>query len=312
MKCFYHIDLDGKAAAFCVHAWVGIQDVNQSVDFIPINYGHPFPFDTIQPNEQIWIVDYSIEPQEMTRLLEITQDVTWIDHHKTAIEKYSGFMPKIRGIRKDGEAGCVLAWKYIHWWTDRGSGEEDFTRDRSDVLAVPRCILLTGDRDIWAWEYGDETKHFYSGSQLHNTDPNSAFWWECMAHEIKDVEGTGNAKERERGIGFWRTLFEQGRAIEKYKLQFYSELAESIGYEVPFEGHKCYAVNVARISSDVFGSLIDQYDILLPHFHDGDRWTVSLYSNKWDVSEVAKLYGGGGHKMASGFRCKQLPWENPE
>ena len=24
MKCFYHGDLDGKAAGFCVHAWAGI------------------------------------------------------------------------------------------------------------------------------------------------------------------------------------------------------------------------------------------------------------------------------------------------
>ena len=117
MKCFYHIDLDGKAAAFCVYAWAGIKDVEQQVEFIPIDYGIPFPFDSVQPDEQVWIVDYSIKPDEMTRLLEITKDVTWIDHHKTAIEKYSDYPNKIRGIRKDGVAGCVLTWKYIHWWT---------------------------------------------------------------------------------------------------------------------------------------------------------------------------------------------------
>lgn len=30
MKCFYHVDLDGKAAAFCVHAWVGIKSIDVS------------------------------------------------------------------------------------------------------------------------------------------------------------------------------------------------------------------------------------------------------------------------------------------
>jgi len=307
MKCFYHIDLDGKAAAFCVFAWVGIKDVSQSIKFIPINYGTQFPFDTILPNEQVWIVDYSIEPNEMTRLLGITKDVTWIDHHKTAIEKYNDYPHIIRGIRKDGEAGCVLAWKYIHWWTDRGEGEEDFGNiDKNSP--VPQCILLTGDRDIWAWKYGDKTKHFYSGSQLYNTNHDSTFWWDCMAHETEPLDGTGNAAYREKGLKFWSKLLLQGETIEKYKLQFYGELAESIGYKVLFEGYSCYSVNVARISIDVFGPLIDQYDILLPHYHDGIQWTVSLYSKTVDVSEIAKRYGGGGHIKASGFHCKELPW----
>lgn len=308
MKCFYHIDLDGKAAAFCVHAWVGIKDVEQSVEFVPIDYGIQFPFETIRQNEQVWIVDYSIKPAEMTRLLEITKDVVWIDHHKTAIEMYSNYPHKIKGIREDGQAGCVLTWKYVHWWTDRGGDKEYFERIDPD-LPVPECILLVGDRDIWAWRYGDETKHFYSGSQLYNTNPDSDFWWNCLAHETKDVEGTGNAKYRENGVKFWNKLILQGETIEKFKLQFYGELAKSIGYEVQFEGHECFAVNVARISSDVFGDLIEQYDILLPHFHNGTQWTVSLYSKRIDVSEIAKKYGGGGHIGAAGFRCEKLPFQ---
>lgn len=307
MKCFYHDDLDGRAAAFCVHAWVGIKDVEQEVSFVSINYGIPFPLQSIKPNEQVWIVDYSITPEEMTALLKITKDVTWIDHHKTAIEKYKDFSERIKGIRKDGEAGCVLTWKYVHWYTDRGSGEENFDRECPE-LPIPRGILLTGDRDIWAWKYGDETKTFYSGSQVYNTKPDSSFWWDCMDHEIKPLPNTGNAKERERGLRFWRQLHDAGSFIEKYKLQYYAELSESIGYEVLFEGCKCLAVNVARISSDVFGDKIEKYEILLPHYHDGRQWTVSLYSKTTDVSEIAKKHGGGGHKMASGFQCKLLPW----
>lgn len=42
--------------------------------------------ETIKPNEQIYIVDFSISSEEMRELLKITKDITWIDHHKTAIE----------------------------------------------------------------------------------------------------------------------------------------------------------------------------------------------------------------------------------
>lgn len=307
MKCFYHNDLDGKASAFIVYAWLGLKNVENESKQIPITYGDKFPFKNIKKDEQIIIVDYSIEPVEMLELYDITKDIIWIDHHKTAIEKYKEFPRYIKGIRKDGEAGCVLTWKYIHWYTDRGEGKEDFNRIRPE-LPVPRCILLTGDRDIWAWKYGEETKHFYSGSQLYNTNPDSNFWLDCMAHETKDVPNTGNAEYRRKGEIFWQKLLNSGKSIEKYKLQFYEELTNNIGYEIEFEGHKCLAVNVARISSDVFVDKIKKYDILLPHYFNGKQWTVSLYSTEIDVSEIAKKYGGGGHTKASGFQCKELPW----
>jgi len=45
----------------------------------------------------------------------------------------------------------------------------------------------------------------------------------------------------------------------------------------------------------------------------GGFWTVSLYSDKMDVSEIAKLYEyegkrGGGHPGASGFQCSYPPF----
>jgi nanoRNase/pAp phosphatase (c-di-AMP/oligoRNAs hydrolase) len=50
--------------------------------------------------------------------------------------------------------------------------------------------------------------------------------------------------------------------------------------------------------------------------YDGDQFAVSMYSEKPEVdcSVVCKKHGGGGHKGASGFTCKTLPFvkqENP-
>ena len=88
MKCFYHNDADGKCAGFWVHHRAYLEP---DIEFIEISYEKPFPMNTILPNEQIYIVDYSIMPNEMRELLKITKDVTWIDHHKTAIERYKDF-----------------------------------------------------------------------------------------------------------------------------------------------------------------------------------------------------------------------------
>ena len=51
MKCFYHIDEDGKCSAFWVNKLARHYDGYEK-KFIPINYGVEFPFETIQPDEQ--------------------------------------------------------------------------------------------------------------------------------------------------------------------------------------------------------------------------------------------------------------------
>lgn len=310
MKCFYHNDLDGEASAFCVGTWAGISGPHDNSNCMhKITYGDKFPFEIILPGEQVWIVDYSIQPEEMERLLSITEKVTWIDHHKTAIEKYENFPHKIRGIRKDGEAGCVLTWKYLHWYTSRGEGEIDTTKKCPEGLEVPRMIQLVGDRDIWKWEFGDETKHFFSGSGIHDTSPDSDFWLKCMEHEVNDLPlpNTGNRDARIRGEKFWKRLLRDGETIEKYKAQIDRSI-NSIGFDCEFEGYKCFIINRPRCASNRLGDRIEKYDIVMPFYFDGKKYTISLYSNKVDVSLIAKKYGGGGHKGAAGFQCKELPF----
>lgn len=316
MKCFYHNDMDGRAAGFCVHAWVGLHDNYLDAytfedNFIPIDYSKPFPLETIRKDEQVWIVDYSISPDEMRRLLGITQDVTWIDHHKTAIEKYADFPYAIRGIRKDGEAGCVLAWKYIHWWTDRGEGEIDLKRDRSEHYPVPTAIMYVGDRDIWAWKFGETTKHFHAGAQSHNTLPYSEFWWRCLDREIEPRPGTGNTEARIRGIEFFDKLLSDGKVVERYRRFYYQDYCAELSFPVEIDGHKALALNVAKVGSEALGGdeAFKEHAILCPFYFDGKQFTVSLYSKTVDVSEIAKKYGGGGHKGASGFQCQKLPFK---
>lgn len=315
MRCFYHGDLDGRASGFVVHAWVGIHDNLGMPNFSEIDYKDRFPVETIKRNEQVWIVDFSIKPEAMLDLLNVTEDVTWIDHHKTALADYADFPRKINGLRRDEEAGCVLAWKYVHWYSRRGepiSPEKWQEREAelSLIFKVPRMIELVGDRDIWAWKYGEETKRFFAGSQLHDTSPGSYFWWKCMDHEIEPLPlpNTGNAAARKRGEEFWRTLLESGDTVIRYKQNTDEEVNLSLGFETSFEGLHCWAVNRGRVSSDRLGDRIKKFDAVMPYFHDGNKFTVSLYSEKVDVSVVAKKYGGGGHKKASGFQCESLPF----
>ena len=294
VKTYHHDDMDGYCAGFWVRRDVGINpDADGKIHWKTqeINYNQKFPIEEIMPGEQVWILDFSIEPSEMEALLKITPNVTWIDHHKTAIEKYLDFPHEIRGVRKDGEAGCVLTFKYIHWWTAKGEGPIDLNRHVLDD-PVPEFTALIGDRDIWAFKYGDRTKHFYLGCQLYDWANLDSSFWDMMINP-ESVEG----------------LVNEGKASERYRDNFARRYLKSFSFEVKFEGYNCLAMNMGLCSSEYFLDNDEKYDILMPFVFDGTKWTVSLYSTKGiDVSEIAKKYGGGGHKGAAGFVTKKFPF----
>ena len=101
---------------------------------------------------------------------------------------------------------------------------------------------------------------------------------------------------------------EAGEIIEKYRKQVASEFLDAWGFECMLGGHRVLACNQGRCGSRFFGDAAKGYDIAAAFVWDGQQYTVSLYSETVDVSEVARMFGGGGHKGASGFVCTELPF----
>lgn len=199
MKVFYHNDMDGKCAAHVINSYDDYPTPSSS--FYPINYGKEFPFGDIEKSERIYILDYSIEPKEMERLLNITEDVIWIDHHKTAIDKYKDFLwvdsegnsLDLLGIRDIESAGCCLAYNWVR--TNRSPYQFMDT-------GIPFYIRLVGDRDTWQWKYGDTTKRFFAGLEAEDTFPRAPIWNELRWDNKSDT---------------LNKLVANGRVIQKYK-----------------------------------------------------------------------------------------------
>ena len=274
MKVFYHNDADGKAAANVLHRH--LPGGQKEEDFIEITYGIPFPFHIISKDEYVWIVDYSIEPAEMKHLLLITPNVTWIDHHITSIAKYKDFPVNIAGWRQDGIAGCLLTWMYL--W------------DETDYHKAPKALQYIGDRDVWKWEFGDESKFFFNGSELCDLHPLSEDWEELYDHPDQ--------------------VMLDGETIEKYKAQRNKLYIKAFAYTTIFEGHEANVINIGQVDSSIFDSIEDLKPLQIMYVETGEFIKVSLRSEgEVDVSQIAQKYGGGGHKQASGFECEELPWK---
>lgn len=93
---FHRSDFDGKFCEQIARRFLSTDPAK--IQYIGYDYGDPVP--QVAANDCVYLLDLSI-PELMNHRYLI-----WIDHHKTAIEKYPLSIP---GFRIDGVAACRLA-----------------------------------------------------------------------------------------------------------------------------------------------------------------------------------------------------------
>lgn len=220
--------------------------------------------------------------------------IIWIDHHKTSIEKWPASIP---GYRIDGVAACRLAWQYF---TLAPCGMPTPTKDDYIQRRVfePYAVQLAGEYDIWD-KRNPDTDTFQYGLRTADLD----VCWELLL-------GTDalNKKVAEEIVA-------SGRLSQRYAVQENESLVRSRSFIIEWNDLKFLSINTARCNSLTFSAKdIPEtgHDALLGFYHNGKCWTVSLYHARHrtdlDLSEIAKKHGGGGHRGACGFTCNQLPW----
>lgn len=268
MLIIHHDDLDGRcAAALVLHLTAG-----KDKRLCEMNYNMEFPFDEIGEGEVVYIVDMDLGRSEVwSKLLSITRDVIWIDHHKTSIE-HKGVAQTLCGIRSSDHSAAGLVWKYF--------------RQREQM---PKVVAMISDYDNWTHQI-PESKLLVHGMMAEDHDPMSNNWTEWF-------EGNGIDQ-----------IIRNGHVIRAADARKNADYINKFGFESEFEGCTCYCCNKGVSGSELFHSLSKDYDILISFGFDGLRWTVSLYSTNVDVSLIAQKFGGGGHKNAAGFQCATLPF----
>jgi len=107
MICFYHRgDLDGHCSGAIVrHRFPECRMVG-------IDYEDAFPWEKIESGERVVMVDFSL-PMDLMEAIKEAYPFTWIDHHKTAIDKAREAGFETAGLLMVGKAGCELTWEYF-------------------------------------------------------------------------------------------------------------------------------------------------------------------------------------------------------
>jgi len=323
---YHNADMDGRLSNGVCRFYLEHNYPEAAIHSYGWDYGRPLPvliplcyvLDE-RPSKVYWsdydaiyIVDLSVD--ELMARPELRSKVVWIDHHKSAIEKWDGIyddhgipnVSKFNGFRIDGVAACrlCLQWFTVIHLNNTEGGDVKFTLpNKQDFIDrkvfEPELIRLAGEYDCW-----------------DHRDPDAkALQFGLRA--LGDREISKLVRSQFNGGCGGEILLEQaiqtGRSIKSYCDKQNAEYAAAHCHTIKFHGLTMCALNIGqRGSSDLFnGGIKPEHQALFAWRHTGDGETpiyVSLYHapdhEGIDLSKIASRWGGGGHKGACGFRIR--------
>jgi hypothetical protein len=251
-------------------AWAAWRKFGEDAEYRPVNYGHEPPADWW--DRDLYIVDFSYPRRALeSRALDPshTLGVTALrvlDHHKTAEADLRG----LSFCRFDMErSGATLAWEEFH------------------AEPAPLIVRYVEDRDLWRFA-------------LDGSREVSA-WMRSWPFTF---EAWNEAHQRlETGL---RGVIAEGTTILRFQSQMVSVMCDHAWWQ-DIGGHRVPVANATVFYSEVGEELCKRHpDVPFAAYYtdrgeDGKRqWGLRSRGN-FDVSAIAKQYGGGGHKAAAGF-----------
>lgn len=209
------------------------------------------------------VLDFSYDNATTKKLMKEAKSFLVIDHHKSAVVE----LHDVTCTRFDmNHSGAMLAWKFFH------PGKES-----------PRLIKFIEDRDLWRWEI-PYSKEFSAAFDMVPFDFEEF-------DKYLDDSAVDNAQER-------------GAYILAYSKTVISKIAKQA---VPrkMDDKDVLVVNSSHWMSEIGAALSPKCDFAVIWFYDHDTRQVKVslraHHEDSDVSEIAKKYGGGGHRKAAGF-----------
>lgn len=273
----YHGDCyDGFGAAWAIRKSI-LGRPNPTPDvYSPCKYGQPMP--EVPDGEEVIIADFCFPEAELRALADRSFFVTLLDHHKTAQEDLGALLKDVPAnmevIFDMKRSGAMIAW-------------DEFMECRA-----PRFLEYIQDRDLWAKQmpYHEEVTAYI----------------QSFERTFQNFDTLEAVLTTEAGVDDAVNL---GRAILQYKNQKVNEMCAQAVYVNLGDYKNIPAVNCPYVfASDVGNRLLEIFQdapLSAYWFYRNDKvWQWGLRSRQTedvDVSAIAKLYGGGGHKHAAGF-----------
>lgn len=240
-------------------------------EFFPATYG-----DGICPKvegKHVLMVDFSYPREDLIDMNEQAEELIVLDHHKTAEESLRG----LDFCEFDMErAGCQMAWDWLY--------------TKQDAPRRHWLVEHVADRDLWKLELPQTPAiHAY-----YTSVPMTFDGWQKMSQMGRDV------------------VVKLGKAIRQ-SIDRYCEKVGAEALRIGTPWGETLIVNAPYLNASELADYLlktTEYDWTVAWFLRGDgKFQYSLRSRgEFDVSAIARTYGGGGHLNAAGFDSLMAPW----
>lgn len=264
----YHKNcMDGVSSAF-----IADYSIKDDKILVPLNYTEDRKLFFYKPTKEdtVYFVDFSFKRENTIKLANLVKNIIILDHHKTAEAELIDLPENVEVNFDMNESGATLSYKYFY------GGQH---------LGIPYLLEYIKDRDLWKWEL-----------------PNSKEVSEYLAFKVIPNDITSFGKVFKEDIN---DMIHLGKILlEKKQQQIDSKLAKVQDLKVNDVWFK--AINVTENISELGNEICAKYNkpALLYFITENNEVICSLRSTDEldDVSEVAKSFGGGGHRNAAGFK----------
>lgn len=255
----------GNCADGFTAAWV-VNKSLQDVEFYAGFYQTPPPD---VKDREVYIVDFSYKRPVMEEIVKQAARVVHIDHHDTAIRDMAGFEdPKFETYysHENTESGAMLAWKYFY-----------------PDLEVPVLIRHIDDRDRWQFKIPGTRE---VQANVFSYDYTFENWDKLFLQDIEEQ-------------------IREGAAIDRRMMKDIRELMGVVVRRMNIAGYNVPVANIPYQFGSDMCNMLAKNEPFSAYYYDkpsGREFGLRSVEGGVHVGEIAKMYGGGGHEHASGFR----------
>ncbi len=297
--CIYH----GNCADGFTSAWV-VRKALEHCEFHSAMYQTPPPD---VEGRHVYIVDFSYKRPVLEEMARKARSITILDHHKTAAEDLAPFTHEKAFYGHDK-------------WSLLRMTPFEFEAYCGMVGCLPIRALFDMKRSgagiTWDYFFGENTRP----ELLNHIEDRDL--WKFSLRGTREIQA--NVFSYPYDFKVWDWLFEQpvdklqedGAAIERKHFKDIRELIKVVKRDMAIGGFVVPMANLPYTLTSDAGHIMSKgegSDADPEHPFAGCYWDTpegrvfSLRSAEggMDVGDIAKQYGGGGHKHASGF---MIPW----
>jgi len=262
--CIYH----GNCADGFGAATVVYKALGDDVDFHAGVYQQDPPDVS---DRDVILVDFSYKRDVLLTMADSASSILILDHHKSAQADLSDLPDNVTAHFDMEHCGAVLAWQ--HFFPDQ---------------QAPPLLQHIEDRDLWRFKLA-RTREILA----------------CLYSYPYDLDlWSGFLSMDAIGVGL---MANQGEAIERKNFKDIREFIKAAAYRTIIAGHDVPVLNAPYMWSSDAGNIMgvgEPFAACYWDTPDGRAFSLRSADNGVDVSEIASLFGGGGHAHAAGFHLR--------